>query len=92
VSESPATAVQEPRWADGLEITETEEGLEVIEPQSGRMHELDLTAALVFELCSGERSVASIVEVVQAAYELAEPPTAEVAACLEQLRRDGVVT
>jgi len=81
-----------PRWADGLEIIETEDGLEVLQPDSGRMHELNLTAALVFELCSGERSIASIVEVVQAAFELAEPPTAEVIACLDHLRREGVVS
>ena len=80
-----------PRWADGLKITETEAGLEVLDPASGRRHELNLTAALVFELCSGDRSVASIVEVVRDAYELAWPPTDEVRACLDQLRREGVV-
>jgi FkbM family methyltransferase len=81
-----------PRWADGLQITETEDGLEVVQPESGRMHELNLTAALVFELCSGERSVSAIVAVVQDAFELAEPPTAEVLACLDQLRRERVVS
>ena len=81
-----------PRWADGLEITETDDGLEVLQPDGGRRHELNLTAALVFELCSGERSVAAIVAVVQDAFELAEPPTAEVLACLDQLRREGVVS
>jgi hypothetical protein len=80
-----------PQWADALVITETEDGLEVTQPDSGRMHELTLTATLVFELCSGERSVAAIVEVVQAAFELAEPPTAEVLECLDHLRREGVV-
>ncbi|HZL54621.1 MAG TPA: PqqD family protein [Solirubrobacteraceae bacterium] len=80
-----------PRWADGLEISETEEGLEVLDPASGRRHELNLTAALVFELCSGERSVESIVAVVQEAYELAWPPTDEVRACLDELLHEGVV-
>ncbi len=80
-----------PRWAADLEITETDEGLEVLQPASGRMHELNLTAALVFELCSGERSIAAIVEVVQDAFDLAEPPTAEVRACLDHFRREGVV-
>ena len=80
-----------PRWAEALEITETDAGLEVIDPLTGRRHELDLMAALVFELCSGERSVAAIVEVVREAYELAEPPLEEVAACLQELRRERVV-
>jgi hypothetical protein len=80
-----------PRWAEGLEISETDEGLEVVDPVSGRRHELNLTAALVFELCSGERSLELIVEVVQEAYELAWPPTDEVRACLDQLLQEGVV-
>jgi FkbM family methyltransferase len=80
-----------PVWADGLEITETDAGLEVIDPATGRRHQLNLTAALVFELCSGERTVAAIVEVVREAYELAEPPLEEVTACLDELRREGVV-
>jgi hypothetical protein len=45
----------------------------------------------VFELCSGERTVAAIVEVVREAYELAEPPLEEVTTCLDELRREGVV-
>jgi hypothetical protein len=81
-----------PRWVDSLEIIETEDGLEVLQPASGRWHELNLTAALVFELCSGERSVTAIAEVVQDAFELAEPPTAEVLSCLDLLRREGVVS
>ena len=80
-----------PRWADGLEISETEDGLEVLDPANGRRHDLNLTAALVFELCSGERSVESIVAVVQEAYELAWPPIDEVRACLDQLLAEGVV-
>ena len=80
-----------PRWLDGLEIVETEDGLEVADPTSGRPHELDRMAALVFELCSGERLVAEIIDVVQQAYELAWPPVQEVGACLERLRRDGLV-
>lgn len=84
-------AAARPRWAEGIEITELEDGLEIVDSASGRRHELNLTAALVFELCSGERPIEEIVEVVQAAYELAEPPHAEVHSCLDRLRRDGVV-
>lgn len=80
-----------PRWADSLEITETDAGLDVIDLASGRRHELDLMSALVFELCSGERSIAAIVDVVRAAYELAAAPLAQVAACLEDLRAADLI-
>lgn len=80
-----------PNWRDGLEIAETDGGLEIADPVTGRRHELDLMASLVFELCSGERPLSSIVEVVQQAYELASPPTEEVRTCLERLERAGLV-
>jgi hypothetical protein len=80
-----------PSWTDGLEIVETEDGLQIADPASGRSHELDLISSLVFELCSGERTLRAIVEVVQQAYELAFPPIDEVSACLERLTRDGLV-
>jgi hypothetical protein len=80
-----------PSWVDGLVIVETEDGLEIADPLSGHSHELDQMSSLVFELCSGERTLRSIVEVVQQAYELAFPPTEEVSTCLERLARDGLV-
>lgn len=80
-----------PRWADSLEITETDEGLDVVDPASGRRHELGLMSALVFELCSGERPIAAIVEVVREAYELAEAPREEVWVCLEELHGAGLI-
>lgn len=80
-----------PTRVAGLEISETAGGLSVFQPARNRAHELNDTAALVFDLCTGERSVASIVEVVRNVYELPEPPTTEIEACLDRMRREGVV-
>ena len=49
------------------------------------------TRFALFDLCTGECSVASMVQLVQKAYELPEPPTTEVEACLDRLRREGVI-
>jgi len=64
--------------ASGLDITEVEDGLVVFEPTSRRVHHLNVTATLVFELCTGSNDQATIVQLVQTAFGLAEPPVAEV--------------
>ena len=95
VLERPAAAPfsidSSPTRVDGLEVNETPDGLIVFQPTGNRAHELNHTAAIVFDLCTGERSIASMVQLVQKAYELPEPPTAEVEACLDRLRREGVI-
>jgi FkbM family methyltransferase len=81
-----------PRRVDGLEVRPTREGvLRVYDPARDRLHSLNDTAALVFELCTGTQSVAAIVAAVQAAYALRDPPTTEVEQCLAHLRVERLV-
>jgi hypothetical protein len=56
-----------------------------------RVHHLNNTASIVLQLCDGERSAAEIAEVVAESFGLANPPVAEVSACIERLRRAGVL-
>ena len=81
-----------PRIVLGLEVNEVRDGLIIFEPGRNRVHQLNETAAFVFDLCAGERTVAEITAVVKEAYELADPPTADVWACLERLGDEGLVT
>ena len=53
-----------PRQADGLDITEVDDGLVVFEPTNRRVHHLNVTATLVFELCTGENDLDEIVNVM----------------------------
>jgi hypothetical protein len=84
-------AISKPRKVDGLETHEVDDGLVVYQSATDRVHYLNPTASVVFELCTGEHSDAEIEGLVGAAWDLPEPPRAEVQACLAQLREEGVV-
>jgi hypothetical protein len=55
------------------------------------VHYLNETASFVFTLCTGEQDAARIAELVGGAWELAEPPLAEVETCLLALRDEGLI-
>jgi Coenzyme PQQ synthesis protein D (PqqD) len=80
-----------PRKAADLEINEMADGHVVYQESRDRVHYLNHTAAVVLEFCTGENEVDEIVRLLQAAYELPEPPQAEIVECLEQLRTEGLV-
>jgi len=80
-----------PRQAEQLDITEVDDGLVVFEPTSRRVHHLNVTATLVFELCTGDNSVDDIIEFVQTAFRLDEPPADEVQGLVESLRKESLL-
>ena len=82
---------ERPRRADEIEINPVEDGLVVYDPRRDRVHHLNPTASVVLELCNGEIDIDEIVSLVQAAYDLDEPPEREVGDCLRQLRDEGLV-
>jgi hypothetical protein len=82
---------ERPRRADEIEINPVEDGLVVYDPRRDRVHHLNPTASVVLELCTGEIDIDEIVSLVQAAYDLDEPPEREVGDCLRQLRDEGLV-
>lgn len=84
--------IERPRQADGIEIDEVADGYVVYHPALDRVHYLNHTAVIVLQLCTGENDATTIAEFVGRAYELAEPPATEVAACLDHLRREGLVS
>jgi len=78
------------RTAD-LEINEVADGLVVYQADPEQVHYLNNTAAVVFELCDGELTVEQITDRVAEVFSLAEPPVAEVAACVAELTLKGVL-
>jgi Coenzyme PQQ synthesis protein D (PqqD) len=80
-----------PRKIDGLDITASEDGCIVSSPGSDRIHFLNPTAVLVLEFCNGENRPEEIVDLVQKAYHLLEPPFEDVQAVLEQLKVEGLL-
>ena len=74
-----------------LELSQVDDGYLVYHSARERVHYLNHTAALVLEFCTGENGVEEIVAIMARAYDLSEPPTEEIAGCVEHLRTEGLV-
>lgn len=83
--------VPAPKAKPKLDISETEDGYVVFQPEFDRVHYLNHSAVLVLELCDGAHSGAQIAALVQQAYSLPEPPTAKVNELLDSLRQQGLL-
>jgi len=81
-----------PLKAKDIEIHEVVDGFVVYHPSRDRVHYLNHTAAIVLEFCTGDNEAQEIVRLLQAAYELPEPPELEIDECLSQLREEGLIT
>ena len=66
-----------------LEAHEAEDGLIVFNSTTDKVHHLNPTAGVLFELCSAPSSAAALAEELGALYELAEPPTEAVNTTLD---------
>jgi len=80
-----------PRRAAGVEIVELPDGLIVRQAEPPRIYQLNNTASAVLDLCDGQRTLAQIAEVLAEAFGLESPPLAEAAACVTELRGNGVL-
>lgn len=83
---------ERPVRADGIDITTVSDGYVVYDADRDRVHYLNHTAALVLELCTGDTRADEMAGLLQAAYDLPDPPDAEARQCLEQLRREGLIS
>jgi hypothetical protein len=82
---------ERPRQADGLEVHEVDDGLVVYDQKADRVHYLNASASVVFELCSGQRTLEQIAAIVAEAWRLPSAPGTDVAGCVGQLRSEGVL-
>jgi hypothetical protein len=81
-----------PMAIDGLDLTETEDGLIVYDVSNDRVHHLNPTAAVILGLCDGTRTVEDISGHVGRLFQLDEVPTAATAECVVQLEREHLVS
>lgn len=63
--------------AEGLDVDEVSDGYVIYQTGSDRVHYLNKTAAIVFELCDGARGTDDIVSRVSWMFELGERRTAK---------------
>jgi hypothetical protein len=80
-----------PTQVEGLEVNQLVDGYVIYEANRDRVHYLNPTAVFVLEMCNGRVAADQIPALVQQAYDLVEPPTAEVIDCLTKLRDEGLI-
>lgn len=77
---------------DGFDLSPAPDGYVVNQGDRQRVHFLNATAAVIFELCDGTHTVGDIVSLVQSMFHLSEPPADEVRECLKTLVAERLVT
>lgn len=87
----PEATKEYARKIEGLEVQAIGNRVVVYEIVSDRIHYLNPTAALIFELCDGNRSTEDLARLVQEAYGLEEAPVDDVVKGLAKLRTSGIV-
>ena len=87
----PDSVMSHPTMAPGLRIELADDGYVILQPGSDQAHHLNATAAVLLELCNGSNTEAELPQLIQLAYGLPEPPVESVAACLDNLRKEGLV-
>ena len=75
-----------------LDINAVSDGYVVYDPHADRVHYLNQTAAVVLELCTGDLTEPEIAASLQSAYGLDEPVDQAVADCLQQFRRERLLS
>ena len=77
--------------ADGLDVNEVPDGYVIYQIEADRVHYLNKTAAIVFELCDGARGADDIVACMGKMFEVAGTANREIEACLQSLLKEGLV-
>ncbi|MCP5159232.1 MAG: PqqD family protein [Gammaproteobacteria bacterium] len=77
--------------ATGLEVHETKDGLIVFNPATDRVHHLNYTAGVIFELCEEALSTAALIDLMAQLFSLEDPPRAAIETGLRQLVDEGVL-
>jgi hypothetical protein len=74
-----------------LEITRVPDGAMIYQPDRERVHYLNPTALIVFELCGMGKTVDEMVTFMADSFDLGVEPTPEVRSCLNSLVGEGLV-
>ena len=88
--ENTANTVQY-RHTAGLEVHEADDGLIVFNPTTDKVHHLNGSAGVMFELCHQTISLHRLAEQIQHLYELDTLPEQETREGVAQLLKEGVL-
>lgn len=79
------------RAVDAIELSHVPDGAVVYQNDKERVHFLNPTALMVFELCGLGKSAGEIEAFLADSFDLAEPPTKAVQECLVSLIEEGLL-
>ena len=77
--------------ASSAEVHETDDGLIVFNPATDKVHHLNPTAGVLWELCNGSKSAAQLTQEMAELFTLDALPTEAVEAGLKQLVSEEVL-
>jgi Coenzyme PQQ synthesis protein D (PqqD) len=77
--------------AENLDVNEVPDGYVIYQTEADRVHYLNKTAAIVFELCDGGRGTEDIVARVSKMFEVEGNADDEIEACVQSLLKEGLV-
>jgi coenzyme PQQ synthesis protein D (PqqD) len=75
----------------GCEISHMPDGFVVYQVEQEKVHYLNPTAAMVYELCSTRLDATGMAKYLQSVFALPEPPLAEVTDCIDTLIKQGLI-
>ena len=75
----------------GCEVSHMPDGFVVYQVKDEKVHYLNPTAAMIYELCGTRLTVADIAAHLQKAFSLPEPPVTEVVDCIDSLVTQGLI-
>ncbi len=79
------------RRCDGIEVHDAQDGLVIFFPETQRVHHLNQTAAVLFELCDGTRATSDLPKLVADLFQLDATPVEEVRAGVQQLMDESIL-
>jgi hypothetical protein len=62
------------RAVDGMEVTEVPDGFVIYDEPGEKVHYLNPTAAVIYAICDGNKSVSQVSELLRELYEIDEAP------------------
>ena len=77
--------------ADGLDVNEVPDGYVVYQTAADRVHYLNKTAAIVFELCDGARGAGRHCGARKRVVRARGTADGEIEACIQSLLKEGLV-
>ncbi|MBT4519886.1 MAG: PqqD family protein [Halieaceae bacterium] len=88
----PITANTQLLQSEGLDVHEAEDGLIVFDAETDKVHHLNPTAGVIFELCSRQQSRTDLETLLIELYETEDLPLDAVRSTVQQLADEGVLT